>query len=154
MEIIVHLHGDGNGSEFMDNLKTGDKITLNKPRTDLRYYDKSVEKYVIFGDESSLGLVRSFLPAFQKNNHKFQFIFELDNENKFVPELLGLKNCFVFTKNGLFRNEEWVGDLPVLTIPEWREANFVLTGNVKSAQTFRKVINNKINGKYIYTAIG
>ncbi len=112
----------------MDNLKTGDKITLNKPRTDLRYYDKSVEKYVIFGDESSLGLVRSFLPAFQKNNHKFQFIFELDNENKFVPELLGLKNCFVFTKNGLFRNEEWVGDLPVLTIPEWREANFVLTG--------------------------
>jgi hypothetical protein len=48
------------------------------------------------------------------------------------------KKCFVFTKDGLFRNEEWIVDLPVIKIPKWWEANFVLTGNVKSAYTFRK----------------
>jgi len=58
-----------------------------------------------------------------------------------------LENCVVFPKSGLFRNEKWISDLPVIKITDWQEANFVLTGNVKSAQTFRKIIKNKTNGK-------
>jgi len=146
LEFIVHLHGNGSGCSFMDSLKVGDNIKLNTPRA-YNYYDKSAEKFVIFGDETSLGLARSFLPVLKENNHLFQFYFELDDENKNVPEILGLENCTVFAKNGSFKNEEWISNLPIFKSVDWQNANFVLTGNVKSAQTFRRVIKNKTNGK-------
>lgn len=113
LEFVVHVHGNGSGSHFMNNLKVGDKIKLNKPRS-YNYYDKSAENFVIFGDETSLGLARSFLPVLKKNKHPFQFYFELDDENKNVPELLGMESYTVFPKNGSFRNEEWISHLPVI----------------------------------------
>lgn len=145
IELIAHVHGEGSGSQFMANLKVGDKVNNNPPRT-YRYYDESVEKFVIFGDETSLGLACSFLPVLKKNNQKFMFIFELDYENAAIPELLGLKNCLVFPKNGLFTQQEWVNELPILSMLDWLDAKFILTGNAKSAQTFRKVIKNKTRG--------
>ncbi len=147
LEFIVHLHGEGCGSSFMNGLTVSDTMNIYKPRSERRYYDKSAERVVIFGDETSLGLARSFLPVLNKNNHTFQFIFELDSENNNVPELLGLTNCLVFPKKGLFTNEKWISELPVIQIADWQQARFVLTGNVKSAQTFKKVIKNKTNGK-------
>ena len=145
VEFIGHLHGNGNGSHFMDRLQVGDTIKLNTPRA-YKYYDKSADHFLIFGDETSVGLALSFLPVLKKNGHSFQFYFELDDENSHVPELVGLENYTVFPKNGSFRNEEWIGDLPVLKTAEWQDARFVLTGNAKSAQTFRKVIKNKTRG--------
>lgn len=147
LEFIVYLHGEGCGSEFMGNLKIGDKINMNKPRGERKYYDKTAEKWVVFGDETSLGIARSFLPVLKKNNHKFQFIFELDNENKNVPGLLGLENCIIFPKNGSFRNEKWINDLSVFQTSDWRGGSFILTGNVKSVQTFRRVLKGKTTGK-------
>jgi len=146
LEFIVHLHAKGCGSSFMDSLTVGDRIKLNTPRA-YNYYNKSAERFVIFGDETSLGLARSFLPVLKKNKHQFQFYFELDDENRDVPELLNIENCMVFTKNGSFRNEKWVSNLPILKSADWQNANFVLTGNVKSAQTFRRIIKEKTNGK-------
>ncbi len=146
LELIVHLHGKAQGSLFMDNLKMGDAINMNTPRTH-KYYDKSAKELVVFGDETSLGLARSFLPVLKKNKQPFRFYFELDEANKNIPELLYLENFTVFPKNGLFRNEEWISNLPVIQTPEWQEANFVLTGNVRSAQTFKKVLKNKGHGK-------
>jgi len=145
IELIVHLHGEGSGSQFMANLKVGDKVNNNQPRA-YRYYDESAEKFVIFGDETSLGLARSFLPVLKKKQQKFTFIFELDEENKTIPELLGLENFNVFPKDGSFRNEAWISELPVIKASDWQDANFVLTGNAKSAQTFKKVIKDKTNG--------
>lgn len=138
MELIAHLHGEGCGSDFVRNLEAGDKINMNKPRNDRRYYDATADGFVILGDELSLGLARSILPLLKKNNQKFQFIFELADENKHVPELLELENSIVFPKRGSFRDEDWIKNLLAIQIPGWLEANFVLTGNVRSAQTFRR----------------
>lgn len=149
LEVIVHLHGDGPGCRFMNNLKAGDKINMNKPRGERNYYDSSAEKFIIFGDETSLALACSFLPVLKKNKHQFQFYFELDDENKNIPEQLGLENCTIFPKNGSFGNEEWISDLPVLKAVNCQTANFVLTGNVRSAQTFKKAIKIKA-AKKIY----
>lgn len=149
LEFIVHLHGEGSGRNFMDNLKTGDTIDMNKPRGERRYYDQSAERFVVFGDETSLALACSFLPVLKKNKHQFQFYFELDDVNKNVPILLGLENYTVFPKQNLFRKEEWINDLPVIQATDWECAHFILTGNVKSAQTFRRVIKNKTKGKII-----
>ncbi|RYD99911.1 MAG: siderophore-interacting protein [Sphingobacteriales bacterium] len=146
IEFIVHVHGNGNGSRFMNSLKAGDKIKFNTPRA-YNYYNNSAGSFVVFGDETSLGLACSLLPVLKKNKHPFQFYFELADENRNVPGLLGLENYIVFPKNGSFRSEEWISHLPVIQTREWQEANFVLTGNAKSAQTFRKVIKNKTNGK-------
>jgi len=147
LEFIVHLHGKAIGSQYMGNLKIGDKININQPRGH-KCYDESAGKYVIFGDETSLAIACSLFTVLKQNQHSFQFYFELDEANKNVPRLLGLENCTVFSKNKLFRNEEWIKDLPLFKTEEWKTANFVLTGNVKSVQIFKKVLKNSgVTGK-------
>jgi NAD(P)H-flavin reductase len=72
LEFIIHLHNKGEGSIYMNNLKVGDKINNNQPRA-YKYYDNSADKYVIFGDETSLGLARSFLSVLKNSKKQFQF---------------------------------------------------------------------------------
>jgi len=146
MEIIAHLHGEAPAVKFLHKLMKGSKAIVIPPRGN-KWYNESVVKQLIFGDETSLSLACSFLPVLKKNKHQFQFYFELDEENKEVPELLGLENYTIYPKNGSFRNEKWVGDLPIFKTADWQNANFVLTGNVKSVQTFRKVLKNTATGK-------
>lgn len=148
MDFIVHLHGIHPGSQYMDRLKIGDKISTSilKPH---KCYDKLVRKYVVFGDETSLALACSLFSVLKENKHQFEFYFELDEQNKNVPELLHLENYTVFPKNGSFRTENWITNLPVLQTQEWKDANFILTGNAKSVQTFRKVLKKYTSGKII-----
>ncbi|GAA4778747.1 hypothetical protein GCM10023231_01630 [Olivibacter ginsenosidimutans] len=148
LELIVHLHGNAPGSCFMDSLGVGDDVHINPPRA-YNYYDSSVEKYVIFGDETSLALVCSFLPVLTQHQHSFQFYLELDEENHHIPNLLQLKNYAVFSKNGSFSNENWISALPLVQSPEWQQANFILTGNAQSVRTFRKVLKGKSKGKIV-----
>jgi len=75
LEFIVHLHGKGCGSEFIANLQVGDKINMNTPRTERKYYDKTAERFVIFGDETSLGLARSFHPVLKKKQSSIPIHF-------------------------------------------------------------------------------
>lgn len=147
IEMIVHLHGDGSGRHYMDSLKVGDLIDMNKPRGERSYYDPKAEKYVIFGDETSLGLACSFLPVLKQNNHQFLFYLEMDQENQHVPQQLGLENCVLFDKNRSFKNEDVIDDLPIFQTGNWDQATFVLTGNVSSAQRFKKVIKKKTKAK-------
>ncbi|MFD2037514.1 FAD-binding oxidoreductase [Belliella marina] len=148
IDIIFHIHGNGVGSQYIDTIKTGDEIYISPPRGK-KIYDPNVKQQFIFGDETCLGVASSFLPYLKKNNHQFQFYFELDGENKNVTELLGLENFTVFPKNGSFRNEKWINNLPLFKTSEWKTAGFVLIGNVKSVQTFRKVLKNNMSGKII-----
>ncbi|MDF7822083.1 FAD-binding oxidoreductase [Runella sp. MFBS21] len=145
IDIIFHIHTNGVGSNYFDSLKAGDETYIG-PSRGKKLYDPSVENQFFFGDETSLGLACSLLPLLKNNNHQFQFYFELDEENKNVPELLGLENFTVFQKNGSFRNEKWIGNLPLFKTDEWTNANFALVGNVKSVQVFRKVLKNKTQG--------
>ncbi len=145
LSFIAHLHGKAPGSEFMARLKVGEKVAVN-PLRSYNYYKEEAKKYVIFGDETSLGLACSFFSVLKQNKHPFLFYLELAEENRHVPEQLGLENCVVLPRNGSFRNEAWVSQLPVLLDPDWQDAHFVLTGNVKSARTFRKVIKEQTRG--------
>jgi NADPH-dependent ferric siderophore reductase len=144
-DIVFHIHGNGVGSDFANNLNVGYEIFISPPRGK-KLYDPSVNKQFVFGDETSLGIACSLLPLLKQNQHHFQFYFELDEENKNVPELLEIENCTIFPKNGLFKNENQINDLPVFQIAEWQTANYILTGNVKSVQTFRKVLKSKTKG--------
>lgn len=147
LEIIVHLHGDGPGSHFMNSLKQGDVIDLNRPRSERNYYAKSAERLLIFGDETSLGLACAFLPELKKRGHQYLYHLELDEENWNVPEQLGLEHFSIFPKNGSFQNEAWLDQLAIFHHPEWQHAHYVLTGNATSAQAFKKAIKRNTNGK-------
>ncbi|PUV24224.1 FAD-binding oxidoreductase [Sphingobacterium athyrii] len=140
LKLIAHIHGHGLGSDYMNRLQIGDRIMLNKPRTEQKYYDHSAEKIVFFGDETSLALACSFLPVMQEQKKQYLFLFELDAENNIIPELLGLENSIIFPKSTVFAHLEQINDLPIFKNGDWSDAYFVLTGNVKSVQNFRKVI--------------
>ncbi|RYD70395.1 MAG: siderophore-interacting protein [Sphingobacteriales bacterium] len=147
LDIIFHIHGNGIGSRYIDELTMGDELYISIPRGQ-KQYNANVKKHFIFGDETSLGLACSFLPELKKNNHQFQYCFELDECNKTAPKLLGLENYVVFTKNGSFQKENWIAELPISNTPDWLTSNFILTGNARSVQTFRRVLKDKkISGK-------
>ncbi|MBL7707259.1 MAG: siderophore-interacting protein [Taibaiella sp.] len=145
LDIIFHIHGNGAGSRYIDGLQPDDALRISIPRGK-KMYEPSIKRQFIFGDETSLGLACSILPILQKNKHEYQFYFELDDAHQNVPELLGLKNYTVFSKKNTFRNEQWVDELPVLNTKEWNTANFILTGNAKSVQTFRKKLKEQSSG--------
>ncbi|PBQ31902.1 siderophore-interacting protein [Sphingobacteriaceae bacterium] len=145
IDILFHIHKNGVGSNYFDSINTGDKTYIG-PSRGKKLYDPSIENQFFFGDETSLGNACALLPLLKNKNHQFQFYFELDEENKNVPELLGLENFTVFPKNDSFRNDKWISDLPLFKIEEWNAANFVLVGNVRSVQAFRKVLKNKTQG--------
>ncbi|RZF61506.1 FAD-binding oxidoreductase [Sphingobacterium corticibacterium] len=148
LTLIAHLHGKGVGSDYMQRLKVGETIELNHPRTEQKYNDETAEKIVFFGDETSLALASSFLPVVKEKNLPIRFIFELDEENKHIPAVLGLENSIVYSKNNLFQDTAWIQEhLHILDHENWQDAYYVLTGNVKSVQAFRKVIKSKTNGK-------
>ncbi|MCD8539824.1 MAG: FAD-binding oxidoreductase [Leadbetterella sp.] len=152
-DIIFHIHGNGVGSNYIDALKTNDEIYLSTP-TGKKLYDQQVKQQFFFGYETSLGVAVALFPFLKSNKHQFQFYFELDEENKNVPKLLGLENSTVFfPKNNSFRNEKWLTDLPLFKTGEWNTANFALVGNVKSVQTFRKVLKDKTQGKVLFAKV-
>lgn len=144
-DIIFHIHGKGVGSKYIDTLQENDELFISPPRGKI-LYDPSVKQQFFFGDETSLGVAFALSPLLKKNCHQFQFYFELDEENKTVPEFLGLQYFTVFSKNNSFRNEKWISVLPLFKTGNWKNVNFALVGNVKSVQTFRKVLKDKTQG--------
>ena len=144
-DIIFHIHGNGVGCHFIDSLKVGDELFISPPRGK-KLYDPNVKHQFFFGDETALGVAFALLPLLKANRHQFQVYLELDEANKSVPELLALENYTVFPKNNSFKNEKWISTLPLFQMQEWDIANLALVGNVKSVQTFRKVLKNKTQG--------
>lgn len=51
----------------------------------LKWYDKSVKKYLIFGDETALSLACAFQKELEANQHEYEYYFELDKENEGAP---------------------------------------------------------------------
>lgn len=145
LDIIFHIHGNGVGSRYIDGLEPNHELRISVPRGK-KLYDETIRQQFIFGDETSLGLACSILPILKKNNHQYQFYFELDDENENIPGLLGLENYTVFSKKNTFRDEQWISELPLFKTNEWNAANFILTGNGKSVQTFRKKLKDKSRG--------
>ncbi|MGV3765978.1 MAG: FAD-binding oxidoreductase [Chitinophagaceae bacterium] len=147
-DIIFHIHGNGVGSKYINALKKGDELYISHPRG-RQYYDPAVKQQFVFGDETGLGVALSLMPYFKKNNHTFQYCFELDGANKNAPGILGLENYTVFPKDGSFWQEKWIHDLPLFRDPDWKTGNFILVGNVKSVLAFKKVLKDNMSGKII-----
>lgn len=151
LEFIVYRHKyKGSGQTYMNQLTIGDKISMNSLRANSNYLDVPTAKFIFFGDETSLGLGISLLQKWKQMNAEFLFLFELDEENQLIPAQLGFEHALVFSKNKMFRNEKTIGTLEPIESIKWKDAVFLLTGNAKSIQIFRKVIKDKTTSK-VYT---
>lgn len=139
LEIIFHLHGPAAGSHYINQLTVGDVVRISMPRGQ-KQYTASAKQYLIFGDETSLGMMLAFQYYLNKNQQQFQYYLELDEQNADVPRQLGLENYSIYSKQNTFKDELWLKDLPIFGRADWDEAYFILTGNVKSVQTFRKIL--------------
>lgn len=151
LEFIVYLHRNiGTGQHFMNQIKPGDTLSMNSLHANSNYLELPTDRFVFFGDETSLGLAYSLYKKWVDKPCEFLFLFELDQENKTVPATLGIEQALVFSKKKTFRNERLISQLAPITSPQWKEAVFLLTGNAKSIQIFRKVIKDKTTSK-VYT---
>ncbi|RXK81946.1 FAD-binding oxidoreductase [Filimonas effusa] len=144
LELLVFLHSDAPGCRFIKKLHAGDKVRIGMPRG-IKQYNAAIQRQVFFGDETSLALACSFYSFLKKNDHIFRFYFELDASSEDLPRLLGLENFIIFSKENLKRE---LPALPFFLQPEWLDANFILTGNVQSVQTCKKLLKkNNVRGR-------
>ena len=151
LEIIFHIHGNGAGCDYIDTLNPGDKIFLSSARGH-KVYDSNVKSYFFFGDETGFGLATALMNAINNNTHQqVQFYFELEHSNMDIPGILGLKNYTVFPKGSIFSNKTLISELPVFQNEDWQQANYILTGNVSSVQSFRSVLKQQKFGNKIHS---
>lgn len=150
LDIVAHIHGNGPASHFFEHLQLGAEVQVSIPRGK-SFYDASVKKQVFFGDETALGFAVSLLPFFKKHKHDFHYCFELEAENKNSPALLGLSNYTVFPKDGSLIDQTWMEQQSDFCFADWQSANFIITGNVNSVQTLRKLVKNETLANKIYS---
>lgn len=144
LEIIFHMHGSASGTEFIRSLEIGHQLRISIPRGK-KMYDSSVSKYIFFGDETSLGLAYALQAVVKQEHQSIQFYFELDKENIYLPELLGIKSSYVFENKVSFTDEELISNILFKNSLHTEMDNkcFVLTGNAKSVQTIRNVLKRE-----------
>jgi len=123
-EIIFHIHGNGPGSAFADNLQVGDTTKMVIPRG-RKLYRPGNDLHFFFGDESSIGTLKAIMQEVPCTG-----ILELDEANGGVPEKLGMQVDVVR------KGSSALGNLS-------EKAVYVLTGNGVSIQSFRKLLKGK-----------
>ncbi|OMQ09998.1 siderophore-interacting protein [[Flexibacter] sp. ATCC 35103] len=151
-EVIFHIHKNGPGSQFVENLKIKDQITVGMPRGFEVF--KKEEKYQFFyGDETCISVFKSLKDEIDSNENNYLGILELDPVAMQVPDKLGFSidvvpksaNKAEFAIDILNKLDSKIWDL-------WQHGYFYLMGNAKSIQAFRKALKEKgVPNKKIYT---
>lgn len=151
-EIIFHIHGNGPGSSFIANLKSGDKVTLGLPRG-FSIYKPEAKYHFFFGDETCISVFKSLKEKINSEEKNYLGILELD-----TPDAQTLKNIGIMVdivpKSA---NKAAFAIAALLNLNQkiwesWQHGYFYLMGNAKSIQAFRKTLKEKgIPNKNIYT---
>lgn len=136
-EILFYLHAQGPGSAWAEQLQKGDKVNLMGPGGNLKYREE-YKYHIIFGDETSLGLVECLKTAINANSQEYLCVLELDDAHRHWPALAGL-SADVVSKSAENPAREAIHYLDGLSA-HWKEAVFYLSGNARSIQALRKAL--------------
>lgn len=151
-EVIFHIHKNGPGSYFIENLQPNDQVTVGMPRG-FAFFKKEEKYQFFYGDETCISVFKSFKDEMNRNENNYLGILELDPVSMEVPKKLGLEVDSVQKTNNkaelaidiLNKLDHAIWDL-------WQHGYFYLMGNAKSIQAFRKVLKEKgVSNKNIYT---
>ncbi|REH00977.1 siderophore-interacting protein [Flavobacterium aquicola] len=151
-EVVFHIHNNGPGSKFIENLKPNDQLTVGLPRG-FNIYNQKAKYHFFFGDETCLSVFKSLKDEINKDDNNYLGILELDETAMKVPNEIGVvvdivaksPNKAEFAIEALHKMETKCWDL-------WKDGYFYLMGNAKSIQNFRKALKEKgIQSRNIYT---
>jgi len=151
-EVIFHIHKNGPGSYFVENLKPDDQITVGMPRG-FEFFKKEEKYQFFYGDETCISVFKSLKDEINANENNYLGILELDPDDMEVADKLGFSvdivpksaNKAEFAIETLNKLDAKIWDL-------WQNGQFYLMGNAKSIQAFRKVLKEKgVLNKKIYT---
>ncbi|MFH7018140.1 siderophore-interacting protein [Flavobacterium sp. FlaQc-47] len=151
-EVIFHIHKNGPGSYFIENLKPDDQLTVGLPRG-FDFFKKEEKYQFFFGDETCISVFKSFQDEINASENNYLGIMELDADSTEVPNKLGFAvdiapkstNKAEFAIDILNKLDHKIWEL-------WKDGYFYLMGNAKSIQAFRKALKEKgVSNKNIYT---
>ena len=140
-EIIFHLHSNGPGSTYIDNLKSGDQLKIFSPRG-REFYQKDKQFHIMFGDETAIGLFHSLISNINQKKQHYIGIVELDKENLTLAAKIGL-NLAPVLKSHQQPAKNTVDSLNLLLkiLPEFfNNGIFYLVGNTASIQVLKKTL--------------
>ncbi|MDA6069452.1 siderophore-interacting protein [Flavobacterium sp. AC] len=151
-EVIFHIHKNGPGSYFVENLKPNDQVTVGLPRG-FEFFKKEEKYHFFYGDETCISVFKSIKDEINAGENNYLGILELDASTAEIPKMLGLEVDIVQKTN--IKAEfaiEMLNKLDPKIWDLWQHGQFYLMGNAKSIQAFRKVLKEKgVLNKKIYT---
>lgn len=140
-EVLFYIHDKGVGSEWASKLKTGMEITLLGPGGKLAYQKDYIHQ-VVFGDETSFGLMQCMQQESKRLQQEFYALMESNDENinwiKVLPSDVKIESV----QNCLANPAEFA--IKFLEEKEWKfwqslsQTCFYLTGRAKAIQAVRK----------------
>lgn len=155
IEILVYLQGYGKTSKWFRKLLVGDQLSLFRRNNQFRF-QPGFTRHFAFGDETSLGWLKSFKEQASQLQHPYLCLVELEKGHQSWPELLKLEDVMVVEKS----NEQPArAAIEKIELPgevfkqHWADAAFYLSGNSRSVQAFKKsLLDLGIPSKNIHAA--
>jgi NADPH-dependent ferric siderophore reductase len=146
-DVLFYLHSLGLGSDWAEGLKKNDTMKLLGPAGKIRL-DEQARQHLVFGDETSLGLMQFFQSAVRPEQN-LEIIAEVNDRFQYSLDTLG-----IVAQIAKKSHENPAGDAiriwESIYCDEWKDATFYLTGRAKSIQSFRKALQSKgISNKQI-----
>ena len=137
-QILAHIHGKGPGARFFENVQAGSRVAVSMAKG--RHFTDAAPQYLLFGDESSLGLACALQMHFQSMGKRFYALLHLGKDQESLPDRLGL---------GSYELVERSSAAPVMHVPafsifdnrvikDWAHAHFILAGNGLDIQKIKK----------------
>ncbi len=143
-DILFHLHGNGPGSTFANNLINGDQLYMVPPRGK-KIYQPSLPHHFYFGDETSIGLCRALQRNAWAQQQHCDGILELDKNTPELVEKLDLQPGIVAKKTPEKQSQllALLDEKRAALGSNWTSTAFYLTGNATSIQFFKNALRER-----------
>ncbi|RZA17140.1 MAG: hypothetical protein EOP10_23300, partial [Proteobacteria bacterium] len=136
LRIVAFLHGQGPGSRWASEIKSGDDCQYLGPRVSLAP-DSRLMPVVVFGDETSLGLAATCRKLGGEDSH-YHFVFEVANVEETLrvcQELQIAESSTLVEKSSDGSHLDDVCQHLQNTYDIVSTGQLILTGNLKSIRT-------------------
>ncbi|GGE14262.1 siderophore-interacting protein [Sphingobacterium cellulitidis] len=152
-DVIFYINGKGPGSIWADNLALDDELKIMGPSSKMNF-NYSASSHVVFGDETSLGLMQHIHLEAKKQGKPCCCLIEINpNHLDWLDHIrIDFENIVVLDSStagiGQSTFKEWL----LNQRPIQSEMEFYLTGNASSIQKIQKdLISNGYSKKQIQT---
>ncbi|GEM_PF-121397 len=152
-DVIFYINGKGPGSIWADNLALDDELKIMGPSSKMNF-NYSASSHVVFGDETSLGLMQNIHLEAKKQGKPCCCIIEINpNHLDWLDHIrIDFENIVVLDSStagiGQSSFKEWL----LNQRPIQSEMEFYLTGNASSIQKIQKdLISNGYSKKQMQT---